>query len=521
VDENGDFLYFLSLFYRRVFMFEVAELGHKISKSEYNEKVPTLRTQLLTLQQSISKEDFSVIVLISGVDGGGKGEVINHLNEWLDPRFMRTNAYDSPSDEERERPEFWRFWRTMPEKGTIGLYVGSWYSEPIAQHLVKKSTEEQLQKKLRHINQLEQELTMDGTLVIKCWLHLGKKQQQKRLKQLESNEETAWQVTERDKKHLKMYDGFVEVAEKVLQTTSSAQTPWLIIEGSDSRYSSLTVGQYLLDKISNHRDSRQKKDLKQQSIQAAFTCYGNQHNILDSLDLSSSLTKKAYNEQLNYYQGRLNILARQAHEKKISSVLVFEGWDAGGKGGAIRRLTHALDARNFQVISIAAPTDEERRQHYLWRFWRHMPRSGNVTIYDRSWYGRTLVERVEGFADEEEWKRAYSEINHFEESLQEHGIVLLKFWLHIDPEEQLKRFKEREQISYKQHKITEEDYRNRDQWEAYQSAVNDMVTRTSTQRAAWTLVEANDKRFARIKVLKTYCEQLEKALDIAPVVTDK
>jgi len=494
-------------------MFEVAELGHKISKSDYNEKVPELRTQLLMLQQAMAQENFSVIVLISGVDGGGKGEVINRLNEWLDPRFMRTNAYATPSDEERERPEFWRFWRTMPEKGTIGLYVGSWYSEPIAQHVFKQTNEEQFQKKLKHINQLEQELAADGTLVIKCWLHLSKKQQQKRLKQLEANEETAWQVTERDKKHLKMYDRFVEVAEQVLQTTSGAQNSWLIIEGSDSRYSSLTVGQYLLDKISHHRESLQKNAVKPALNYQATTYYGSQPNILDSLDLTQCLDKKSYNEQLNYYQGKLNKLARQAHEKKISSVLVFEGWDAGGKGGAIRRLTHALDARNYQVIPIAAPTDEERRQHYLWRFWRHMPRAGRVTIYDRSWYGRTLVERVEGFASEDEWMRAYAEINHFEEALHEHDIVLLKFWLHIDAEEQLKRFKEREQISYKKHKITEEDYRNREQWDAYQLAVNDMVARTSTRDASWTLVEANDKRYARIKVLQSYCEQLEKALD--------
>jgi len=494
-------------------MFEVAELGHKVSKADYNIKVPELRTQLLTLQQQLRDHDYSVIILISGVDGGGKGEVIQLLNEWLDPRYMRTNAYDSPSDEEKERPVFWRYWRTMPAKGTMGIYVGSWYSNPIAQRVYDKISNTELKVRLTQIKELEQELSDDNTLIIKCWLHLKQEQQKKRLKQLEKNPETAWQVTDRDKKHLKMYDTFVGVAEEVLTETSSAQNPWLIVEGSDIRYSSLTVGQHILDKVKSHIARCEQKQSSPPAILSNKVIHGNQPSLLDSLDLSLSLDKDKYKEQLNFYQGKLNKLARQAHEKQLSSVLVFEGWDAGGKGGAIRRLTHAMDARNYQVISIAAPTEEERMQHYLWRFWRHIPRAGKVTIYDRSWYGRVLVERVEGFATENQWTRAYPEVRNFEEALTEHGIGVLKFWLHIDPDEQLRRFKAREQISYKQHKITEEDYRNREQWDAYSLAVNDMVARTSTQSSLWTLVEANDKRYARIKVLKTYCDKLEEMLD--------
>lgn len=494
-------------------MFEIAELGHKVNKADYNEKIPGLRTHLLTQQQQLRKYDFSVIILISGVDGGGKGDVVNLLNEWLDPRFMLTNAYDSPSDEERERPKFWRFWRTMPAKGSIGIYVGSWYSLPIAQRVHNDTKDAELQHQLTQIKELEQELADDDTLIIKCWLHLKKEQQKKRLKQLEKTPETAWQVTERDKLHLKLYDDFVRVAETVLQETSSTQNPWHIIDGSDIRYSSLTVGQCVLDKIQAHITKHELKHQQPAPTQHSKIIHGNQPRILDSLDLSLELNKKTYSTQLNLYQGKLNKLARQAQQKKISSILVFEGWDAGGKGGAIRRLTHALDARNYQVTPIAAPTDEERVQHYLWRFWRHMPRAGRITIYDRSWYGRVLVERVEGFASEQQWTRAYAEIVNFEQALTEHGIVLLKFWLHIDPDEQLRRFQEREQISYKQHKITEEDYRNREKWAEYSLAVNDMVSRTSSQAALWSLIEANNKRYARIKVIKTYCKALEKALD--------
>lgn len=494
-------------------MFEVAELGHKVSKADYNEKTPTLRTELLTVQQQLRAQDYSVIILISGVDGGGKGEVINLLNEWLDPRFMHTNAYGTPSDEEQERPEFWRYWRTMPPRGTIGIYVGSWYSSPIAERVYDKIDDAELRLQLARITDLEQELADDNTLIIKCWLHLKQEQQKKRLKQLEKNPDTAWQVTQRDKDHLKMYDKFVAVAENILTSTSTAQNPWLIVEGSDIRYSSLTVGQHILDKIKLHISTCNQKNENPAPALEDKIIHGNQPSLLDTLDLSLNLSKDKYNEQLNHYQGKLNKLARQAHEKKISSILVFEGWDAGGKGGAIRRLTHAMDARNYQVISVAAPTEEERLQHYLWRFWRHMPRAGQVTIYDRSWYGRVLVERVEGFASEAEWTRAYPEIRNFENALTDHGIALLKFWLHIDPDEQLSRFKAREQVSYKQYKITEEDYRNRDKWAEYSLAVNDMVARTSTQSAPWTLIEANNKRYARIQVLKTYCAKLEEMLD--------
>jgi polyphosphate kinase 2 (PPK2 family) len=235
--------------------------------------------------------------------------------------------------------------------------------------------------------------------------------------------------------------------------------------------------------------------------------------VLNSLDMGQTLNKKEYQQQFREYQARLNLLSRKALKKKVSTILVLEGPDAGGKGGAVRRVTAALDARNYQVIPIAAPTDEERARHYLWRFWRHLSRAGRVTIFDRSWYGRVLVERVENLASEEEWKRAYAEINDFEEQLVEHGIVLVKYWLHITSEEQLARFRAREETPHKRWKLTDEDWRNREKWVDYERAVNDMVQHTSTLNAPWTLVEGNDKRFARVKVIRTLCEQLEKALN--------
>ncbi|WAR45384.1 polyphosphate:AMP phosphotransferase [Methylomonas rapida] len=494
-------------------MFEVAELGHTIEKSVYKEKSAQLRAALLTIQAQLKKYPFPVIIIISGVDGGGKGEVINRLNAWLDVHYMRTIALGEPTDEERERPKFWRFWRTLPSKGTIGIYVGSWYSDPIAQRVQQKIDAHALQTELIQINQLEQLLTDDGALIIKCWLHLKKEAQLKRLKELAKNPASKWRVTDKDRQHLGMYDAFINVAEQILTETSKAYAPWLIVEGSDIRYSSLTVGQHVLERLQQHMQQYDAAHAAHNGNDSPLESQIEQYNLLDALDLSLNLDKSSYKKELEKYQGKLNELTRHALAAKRSSILVFEGWDAAGKGGAIRRLTEAMDARHYQVIPSAAPTDEERAHHYLWRFWRHIPRAGQITIYDRSWYGRVLVERVEGFAKAGEWQRAYSEIVNFEEAMLNHGIVILKFWLHIDRDEQMRRFKSREQIAYKQFKITEEDYRNREKWDNYQKAVNEMIARTSTCKSPWLLVEANDKNYARIKIIKAYCERLEKMLD--------
>ena len=490
-------------------MFEIAEQGNSLDKKTYKNRLPELRTRLLAAQRQLSQYDFPVIILVSGVDGGGKGDVINLLNEWMDPRFIHTITYDTPSDEEQERPKFWRYWRDLPPKGSTGIFVSCWYSDPISQFSLDDIDKAQLQQTLTRINQFEKQQVDEGTLIIKCWLHLSKSIQKQRINKLDKDTETSWKVSALDKKHLDFYDQFINVAETVIKATNTDFAPWLIVEGSDLRYSSLTIGEHILDKITEHLEHRAKtkhiSDTNKPTV--------NSYNLLADLDLTHKLGDQEYQQQISFYQSKIFRLTREARQKKISSILVFEGWDAAGKGGVIRRLAHAADARNYRIIPIAAPTDEERQQHYLWRFWRYLPRAGKITIYDRSWYGRVLVERVENLATIEEWQRAYSEIINFEKALVEHGILLMKFWLHINPDEQLRRFKEREQISYKQHKITAEDYRNRKQWQAYEAAVNDMVAHTSTIEAPWLIVEANDKKYARIKILKAYAEQLEQFID--------
>jgi len=497
-------------------MFEAAELGRKLAKPEYETRLASLRSGLLESQREIRKAQVPVIVVIAGADGAGKGETVNRLHEWLDPRGLETSVFGPPSDEERERPPYWRFWRTLPARGRIGVFFGSWYTDPIIHRVYKKSSPAEFEAELANIAFFEQMLARDGALIIKFWLHLAKKDQKKRLTELSKSAKTRWRVLSIDWKHLKMYDRFVRASEEALRETDSAEAPWTIVEALDDRFREITVGEGLLEALKR----RLAGAATPATPKAADTTTTRQPKakpearltVLDRVDLGRTLTAAEYDKKLPKLQAKVARLVRAAWEKKRSSVIVFEGWDAAGKGGAIRRLTEAMDARLYRVIPIAAPSDEERAHHYLWRFWRHIPRAGQVTLYDRSWYGRLLVERVEGFAREDEWGRAHLEINDFEQQLTDYGIVLSKFWLHLGKEEQLGRFQDRQQTAYKQHKITEEDWRNREQWDAYLTAVHDAVVRTSTPDAPWTLVAANDKKAARIEILETFCRRLEKAL---------
>jgi polyphosphate:AMP phosphotransferase len=331
-----------------------------------------------------------------------------------------------------------------------------------------------------------------------------------RLKTLEKDTKTRWRVNERDWEHFALYDKFRVVHESVIRHTSTAEAPWTIIEGFDSRYRSLSVGRAILDSIRKRLDGVQTKAPAVHAPPLLASI--DQLDILKTLDLNQKIDKKTFQSDLEKYQGKLALLTRSPKFKDITVIAMFEGNDAAGKGGAIRRITSALDARNYDVIPVAAPTEEERAQPYLWRFWRNIPRRARVAIFDRSWYGRVLVERVEGFCTEVDWMRAYGEINDFEAQMVRHNIVVVKFWLAISQDEQLKRFEAREKIGFKRFKITEEDWRNRGKWSEYERAVCDMVDRTSTEIAPWTLVEANDKNFARIKILKTLCRQIELAL---------
>ncbi|CDH44428.1 polyphosphate:AMP phosphotransferase [Candidatus Contendibacter odensensis] len=500
-------------------MFRTAELQRKLPKEDYHQQVPQLRQELLMMQMELRDAGFPVIVVFAGVDGAGKSETVNKLHEWMDSRWLITRAFGDPSDEERDRPEYWRFWRELPPNGRIGLFLSSWYSLPILDQVYGHTSLAEFDERLERIKTFEQTLANDGALILKFWMHLSKDAQKERLRKLEKSPLLHWQISKRDWRHWEMYDQFIAAAERTLMKTGTGLAPWKIVEGYDERYRSVTVAttlrdaiRFRLDEVKAGRGDGNSEATAHSSVPAVDPNGSARVTVLSHLDMSKTLAKDDYDASLKRYQAKLNQLQRSARDRKVSTLLMFEGWDAAGKGGSIRRITSALDARDYQVIQIAAPTDEEAAHNYLWRFWRHLPRAGHVTIYDRSWYGRVLVERIEGFARTREWQRAYAEINDFEAQLVESGIVLLKFWLHITPEEQLRRFQEREQIAYKAWKLTDEDWRNRERWASYELAVNDMVEHTSTRQAPWTLIEANDKRHTRIEVLRTLCERMEAAL---------
>jgi polyphosphate:AMP phosphotransferase len=489
-------------------MFETAEIGNKIDKETYAKEAPLIRESLLKCQRELLTAKVPVVILVGGNEGSGKGELVNLLNEWMDARGIHTHAMWDPSDEEKERPRFWRFWRMLPPKGNIAIFFGSWYTEPIVERVYSRFHRKRFQQELERICEFEKMLSNEGVLLLKFWFHLSKKEQKKRFRELESDPLTAWKVSKLDWKFFKKYDRFRAISEEAVVATNTESAPWHIIEAVDRRYRTLTVAKTILEGMNEQiKNQRRSDERKPPTPELSLP---KKQNLISKLDLTKSLAQKEYETALLKYQGELNLLTRRLHQDRKSVVLVFEGNDAAGKGGAVRRMIQGMDARTYWIVPVAAPTEEERAQPYLWRFWRQLPRLGKVTIFDRSWYGRVLVERVEGFCHPEDWNRAYEEINEFEDQLSDFGTIVIKFWLSISKQEQLRRFKERESIAYKQYKITDEDWRNRKKWGAYENAVCDMVERTSTPAAPWVLVEANDKKYARIKILKTICERLEK-----------
>jgi polyphosphate:AMP phosphotransferase len=491
-------------------MFETAELGRRIDKESYAAEAPRIREALLAAQKRLSGSRTPLIVIVGGVEGAGKAETVNLLLEWMDPRGIQTHAMWDSTDEEAERPPMWRFWRMLPPRGRTGIFFGSWYTRPIIDFVFDRIDRGELDRALHRIVEFERMLHDEGALIVKLWMHLSRREQKRRLEELEADRRQRWRVRATDWKFFRRYDAFRAASEIALRRTDTAGAPWTLIEAGDARYRNLTATRTLLDALERRLDAPSPAPPPSVTLPAPRPP---EANILRALDLTRALDDETYEEKLLKFQGRLNRLARRLREEQRSMILVFEGPDAAGKGGAIRRLTAAMDARSYQVTSIAAPTDEERAHPYLWRFWRHLPRRGRVTIYDRSWYGRVLVERVEGFCAPADWARAFGEINAFEEQLTDFGIILIKFWLAISPEEQLRRFQDRQLTPYKQYKITEEDWRNRAKWDAYETAACEMMERTSTASAPWVLVEANDKAWARIQVLRTVVKRLDATLE--------
>ncbi len=487
-------------------MFESVQLGRKVDRQTFAAREPVVREQLLDAQLRLAEANFSVVVVIAGAEGAGKGDSVNRLLSWLDARGVQTHALGAPSEEERERPEYYRFWQRLPPKGKIGIFFGSWYTRPIATHSLGQLNEAGMEDGLRRIIEFEEMLAAEGVLLVKLWLHITKDQQRKRFKSLAKNPDTAWRVSKQDWRFHKTYDAFVNSASRALRRTNTGRAPWHLIEAWDARYRDLTVAETILAAI----EARLARDVVTPVVPVPLPTPASL-NVISALDLSLSVPEDAYRKELPGLQLEIGRMARSLQDCRRSVVMIFEGSDAAGKGGCIRRVTQALDARFYRVVQISAPTDEERARPYLWRFWRHLPRWGHFTTFDRSWYGRVLVERLENLCSADDWGRAYSEINAYEEQLVQSGSVVLKFWLTTSKEEQLRRFQDREAMGFKRYKITPEDWPNREKWDGYQAAACEMVEKTSSELAPWTLVEAEDKLHARLKVLRTVERALKEA----------
>ncbi|MCU0297394.1 MAG: polyphosphate:AMP phosphotransferase [Candidatus Nanopelagicales bacterium] len=490
-------------------MLEVSEVGNKVAKEAYKAEVPSLRVGLVNAQYDLRNADFPVIIWIAGDDRIAANQMVNRLNEWLDTRFVGTRVFAEQTQEEEERPTLWRLWRALPPKGQAAIFAGG-LMRAATMRVNDEMSEEQFSKWLRHVEGMQAQLVADGALVLKFFLHTPEDKQRKKLRKAEKDPETGWWIDQRDWAALEKMGPTLPVAERILRETSAPGAPWTIVESTDSRYRDLTVGRTILAALTARLE--QKSVTGPSLAQSVFGELDGEATVLSKVDLSQDLDKETYRAELAKQQAKLYKLSIEARKRGISSVLAFEGWDAAGKGGVIRRVTQSLEAGDYRVNPVAAPTPEELRYPYLWRFWQHMPPAGRFAIFDRTWYGRVLVERVEGFASPDEWQRAYDEIADFEAQMVERGYFVAKFWLHISPEEQLARFKAREETPYKQHKITEEDYRNRERWDDYVQAIDQMVLRTTSAKAPWHVIPANSKYNARVTVLKAITEGLKRTL---------
>ncbi len=493
-------------------MLEKIDLNKKVDKKDYKTAMDQSSERLGLLQRECKAAGIPVIVVFEGMGAAGKGVQINRLIQAMDPRGFDVYACNRATEEEKMRPFLWRFWTKTPAKGRIAIFDRSWYRSVQVDRFDGLTPEEGLADAYQDILSFEKQLTDDGTVMIKFFLYIDKEEQKKRFKKLDGSKETSWRVTKEDWQRNKEFDRYLRMNEEMLEKTDTDYAPWTIIEALDKDYAALKIISTVIDRLAYELE--RKKASKETAEKAAPGLREQFKNgVLSGIDLSKSLTDEEYKEKLKKLQKRLEELHSEIYRLRIPVVIGFEGWDAGGKGGAIKRLTSHLDPRGYRVNPTASPNDIEKVHHYLWRFWNNVPKAGHIAIFDRTWYGRVMVERIEGFCTEAEWKRAYQEINEMESHMANFGTVVLKFWLHIDKDEQERRFKERQENPAKQWKITDEDWRNRAKWDAYEEAVNEMLVRTSTTYAPWIVVEGNDKHFARVKVLETVVDALEKKID--------
>lgn len=493
-------------------MLEKVDLKKTVDKETYKKVSEELWERIGVLQRNCKGEKIPVMIVFEGLGAAGKGVQINRLIQPLDPRGFDVYASRQAGEEEVMRPFLWRYFTKTPEDGRIAIYDRSWYHKVTEDRFDKMIKKRDIPGAFDDILSFEKQLTDSGMVIIKFFLYILKDEQKKRFKKLSQSKETAWRVSGGDWKRNKEYDKFLHLCEEMLQKTDTECAPWTIIESMDKDFAAMKIMSTVTERLEYELNRRavEKKTKQTAPVQTPEDRFKN--GVLSGIDLSKSVTEEEYKEQSDALQKKLEFLHSEIYRLRIPVVLGFEGFDAGGKGGAIKRLTSHLDPRGYKVNPTASPSDTEKVHHYLWRFWNHMPKAGHIAIFDRTWYGRVMVERIEGFCREKDWKRAYQEINDMEAHMANFGAVVIKFWLHIDKDEQERRFNERMKNPAKQWKITDEDWRNREKWDEYETAVNEMLVRTSTTYAPWVVVEGNCKYYARVKVLKTVVDALEKKI---------
>ncbi len=528
-------------------MLDKIDLAKKISKEEYKKLEEELVPRIQLAQRRCKSLGIPVMILFEGWGASGKGTLIGRLIQPLDPRGFKVITIKAPEEAEAMRPFMWRFWTKTPASGRIHIFDKSWYERALL---------ENKENAIEEINSFEQQQATGGYLIIKIFLHITKKEQKKRFEKLAADPATRWRVAEHDWEQNRQYKAWLEDYDHLLIGTDHAYAPWTVVEATDLNYASAKILDTVTCALEDAADRKEKllaakaafKEAEAKAAEEAKKAAEQEaaaekkasakagkkaaaaedagaeekfetkkdrrfmNGVLAGVDLTKALTREEYKEKRKKLQDRLAYLHNEMYRHRIPVILAFEGWDAGGKGGAIKRLTEAIDPRGYEVCPTASPNDIERAHHYLWRFWEKVPKAGHLAIFDRTWYGRVMVERIEGFCSEADWKRAYAEINQMEASWVEAGCVVLKFWLHIDKDEQERRFTERMNTPEKQWKITDEDWRNRAKWDLYEEAVDDMVVKTSTPNAPWILVSGNNKYYARIQVLETVVEAIEKRL---------
>jgi len=481
---------------------------YQMEPEEIKESVREKREELVRQQQVIKEHKLPVFVLIEGWGAAGKGTLIGNLIKELDPRFFQVVKMQKANEDEKRKPFLWRYMEKIPEAGKFVFLDSGWLNETVDDVMHDKIDDVALEKRLRQIRTFERQLKDNGYLVVKLFLQIPPKEQKHRLDKLLENKDTSWRVDEDDILQVKKREKFEKVYDRILEATNTGYVPWNIVDAVDEKQALLQVLHLLTNQINQavenfkilpeilHKDYPLLKMPK-----------------LAEVPLDQEMSKEEYEIELKKLQKKLKKLHNKIYRKRIPVIIAYEGWDAAGKGGNIKRLTSALDPRGFEVYPIAAPEPHEKARHYLWRFYHRLPKDGHIAIFDRTWYGRVMVERLEGFCTENDWKRAYNEINEFEKDLSDWGAVVIKFWIQIDKDTQLARFTERQNTPEKQWKITDEDWRNREKWDDYEAAIDEMIAKTSTENAPWFIIQSNNKYYARIQAIRTVIDEIEKKLN--------